>query len=224
MKRVYFLAALALASFLCVPQLAKADDIPQTIGNALAITPGAVLGAATFNTDVGGQPAPFDKIYGGPNSNFSESWTFNSYIIPAGDTLTAATITIGLWMSPLSTNTSPVASFILDGTYNLTALLNTEVGTVGSGKNTYEVYTISLTDGALAALASGSAMFSLSLQGPGNGVLAGGTPDLAGGLAFSTLDMTGQSGSSTVPEPSTLALLLIGIAGLRSKRLSRNQS
>jgi PEP-CTERM motif len=227
MRKKQLIVLVALAGLLCCIRPAFADQISTTIGNPGNFVAGQVVGVSTFNSTVAGQPAPFNAFIGsnatGPN--FSASWTF-SYTLPVSSTITGATLTIGILDSPWQgragnstpPNTNQVASFTLDGTVSLAGLLNTEINSVGTGINKYEVDTISIPGADLSALASGSATFALALQGPGNGVL-GPTSFLGAGLDFSTLDITvtpSSGGGSPVPEPSTLTLLAAGLIGLRS--------
>lgn len=227
MRKTELIVLVALAGLLCSIQPALADSISTTIGNPSNFVAGQIVGVSTFNGIVAGQPAPFNAFIGSNTTgpNFSGSWTF-SYTIPASSTITGATLTIGIldspWQgrvgNPTPKNTNQVASFTLDGTLALTGLLNTEINSVGTGINKYEVDTISIPAADLPDLATGSATFALALQGPGNGVL-GPTSFLGAGLDFSTLDITvtpGSGGGSPVPEPSTLTLLAAGLLGLRT--------
>lgn len=212
---------------------AKADTV-TTLGSQ-EFTPGTFVGVGTFNGDpvVMAQSAPFNAFIGSSPSgpNFSGTWTF-TYLLPASSTVTGATLTIGIIDSPWEgkvgnstpANTDQVASFVLNGTDDLTALLNTEINTVGTGKNILEVDQITIPTADLAALGSNSAMFSLTLQGPGNGVL-GPTPFLGAALDFSTLDITTESSVVTpTPEPSTWLLLCTGMLSLGLARMLLKQS
>jgi hypothetical protein len=238
MRKWYLANAVIVVGLLCAQQLAKADTV-QTIGNPSNFTAGEIVHAGTFNTTVMAepltQPAPFN-IFTGSNTagpNFSATWMF-TYSLPASSTITGATLTIGIvdspWegsaTNPTPANTDQVAMFTLDTTDSLTAALNTEINTVGTGSNLYEVDTISIPGADLADLGSGSATFYLALQGPGSGVLGAPTPSLGAGLDFSTLDISTQQTVATSPEPSTWVLLctgmlFFGIERLRAKRLLR---
>jgi len=223
MKIWSLVSAAVVMCWLCGQQPANADTV-VTIGNPAIFAPGSIVPAGTFNATVKSQPFPFNGIIGsntGVNMNFSAMWTFT---YPTDGGFTGATLTIGIldspWEGPTATNTTPkntsqVKSFTLDpGTLNLdlTGLLNAEINTVGTGINTYEIDQITIPEADLSALASGTATFSLTLQGPGNEVSLLGTPkvnlpspSLAAGLGFSTLHLT--------PEPATWLLLLTGILG-----------
>jgi hypothetical protein len=223
-------SAAVVMCWLCGQQPACADTV-VTIGDPAMFAAGSIVPAGTFDAKLkseppGTQPFPFNGFIGsntGVNMNFSTSWTF--VYTPIG-TPPGAILTIGIldspWEGPTATNTTPkntsqVKSFVLDPAtlkLDLTSLLNTEINTVGTGLNTYEIDQITIPDADLSALASGTATFSLTLQGPGNEVALQGTPpvkvnlpspSLAAALGFSTLHLT--------PEPGTWLLLLTGILG-----------
>src|ERR1700686_3538430 len=221
MKNWCLVSAAIIMGWVCGQQPAKADTV-TTKGNPTIFAAGAIVPAGTVGAAVALQDASFNGIIGSNTAgpNFSASWTF-VYTLPTGDVVTGATLTIGILDSPWKgktgnttpANTSQVASFTLDSTFDLTGLLNTEINSVGTGLNKYEIDEITIPAADLSALASGTAKFSLTLQGPGNGVL-GPTKFLGAGLGFSTLDIATQP--STVPptpEPATWLLLSTGILG-----------
>jgi hypothetical protein len=95
-------------------------------------------------------------------------------------------------------------------------------GVTSSPKNCpeYNIYQITISDGALAALTSGTATFDFKMQGPGVGAF-GSTTYNGAILDFSELDVTGTA--APAPEPSSIMLLAAGVgcAGLLQRRLRR---
>ena len=168
-----------------------------------------------------GQPAPFDQGYGAdPIIDFAVDWTFN-YSAPTGP-ISAASITVGVLDHDSASPGSQLASFNVDGT-DVTATLDAAFEGHGGANNEYNEYTIGLPAGAFPALVDGTALVSLTLQGP---VL---TPPLFGGdpvqesnngahIFFSTLQIT------FVPEPSTFVLLTMGVYGMVSGRWRRKRA
>jgi hypothetical protein len=214
---------LAAATLLAAASLAQAGVITSNIGASL-FPSGSFLGSGTFVTAVAGQPAPFNGFIGGDNtSNFSATWVFN-YSIPATDTITAASIQIGIFDHDSAGAGDQVASFTLNTSNDLTVPLNTlfnasggqTVSTPGVGtQSEYDIYTLTLPSSVFASLAGGTATFSLTLQN-GVGVL-GATPFNGAGMDFSTLSITTQSSTPPppqVPEPSTAALMAIGLSAV----------
>jgi len=215
MKKWCLVSAAVVMCWLCGQQPANADTV-QSVGSE-HFTAGMTVLAGTFDA-----AAPFKGFMGSSNTagpSFSGSWTF-MYTLPTGESATGATLTIGILDSPWEgkvgnttpKNTDQVKSFTLDSTIDLTSILNTEINTVGTGLNKYEIDQITIPFADISALDSGTAKFSLTLQGPGNG-LFGPTAFLAAGLDFSTLDIVSQPPTPPTPEPATWLLLLTGIVG-----------
>lgn len=222
MTNKYLSIAAVLACVLCLATPMMADDIPTSIGTQ-HFTSGSSTTSAAYLSAVSGQPAPFNGFCGViTTTDCSTSWTFD-YTIPAGDTVTGATLSIGLLDLDSSATTDRVASLTLndDDVTGLTALLNTAAngldGGAGSVRNEYDVLEITIPAADLTDLTGGSATFALVLQGPGLGAL-GTTPHDAVGLDFSTLDITATPGSSgggtPTPEAPTWAMMFAGIVAL----------
>lgn len=181
------------------------------------------IGTATFTSANGGDPAPFNQFIGSDvtgGSNFTASWTFAAYGGPIADPVLSATIQIGLYDGDSAATGNQVAAFTVDGV-DLTALLNAVLEATPAYTGTEVYYTVDLPAAALAALTDGSATFSLTLQGPGSGIL-GDTPNNGAGLDFAALSIstdTGNGGGPTpVPAPGTLALALLGLGLVRWRR------
>ena len=230
MRTHHSAAAAALACALCFATAAKADTIDTSIGSQ-HFTAGTKVTSAAYAAAVSGQPAPFNAFCGSDtSSNCSTSWIFN-YAIPSGDTITGATLTLGILDIDSAAAGNQVGSFTLNGSDNLTGLLNTASegveGGAGSPNSYYEVLSITIPGTDLTALLGGSATFALALSGPGLGVL-GTTTFNGAGLDFSTLDITASAGSTPppppVPEPSAATLLVTGIVALSLRALVSRQS
>jgi hypothetical protein len=229
MKIFHVAVAIILAGGLCVAQPAKADEIVSSVGNTSSgFTDGQAVSSALFASTNGTQLAPFNAACGSDSgtagsTTCSASWTFG-YVVPAGDTITGATLTLGIVDLDSKAAGNQIAAFNVSGTNDLTGLLNAVSeglnGATGSINNQYNVLTISIPGADLAALSGSSATFSLALAAPGLGAL-GSSPSNGADLVFSTLDITATPGSTTppppVPEPSTSMLLVLGLALLATK-------
>lgn len=220
-----FAAVLAACVFLSVPAL-KADTI---VNDGLTTPPwsvgATVTNGSTYTAAVAGQPAPFDAFFGNSTGTqvFDETWSF-SYTPPS--TIAGATISLGLIYAPASTDTSPTVSFTLDGTIDLTSLLNAEMNAVHAPgfDDLYEVETVTIPAADLGALGTSPATFALELQGPGQGKF-GTTTGMQAAIVNSTLDL--QTKIVTPPPPSTpepatfvlfgLGLAMVGLAVMRRR-------
>jgi len=168
---------------------------------------GSTVGTGTFNTAVGGQPAPFNAFCGSDiTANCTASWTF-TYSNLSGLTISVATLTLGILDIDSAAAGNQVASFILNGTDDLTGALNAASeglnGGAGAPNSQYDVLTMSIPSTYFTDLQSGTATFALTLQGPGLGVL-GNTTDNGAGLDFSSLYID-------TPEPTSWTFVLIGL-------------
>ena len=221
MRRTLFSIGVAAAFFVCfvLPAKATPTSIDVSLGNtAPGFSPGTKITPAQYNSAASGQPAPFNAPCGSDaSSNCSASWTFN-YPVPSGP-VGSASLSLGIYDIDSAAPGDQIASFTLDGSDDLTGLLNTAseaLDGTGSPNSYYDVLTITIPGADLAALGSGSATFALQLTGPGLGAL-GDTPDNGAGLVFSSLDI------GVTPEPTSWLLFLTGIAliggGLFSRRI-----
>jgi len=228
MKKIW-LSALVLLSAFAFPSVATASSIVVSLGNTAPTDPfnggaplvsGNVYGSAVISSNF---VAPFFTDFCGADAgatpaNCDKSWTFN-YVIPAGETLTAASLSVGLWDLDSSQAGNQVALYQVNGGDVLTSSLNTAAealhGGTGALNAEYNVFTFSLA--SFGALSGGSASVHLTFQGPGGGLF--GATDLNGGaILFSTLNLTTTPTTPRVPEPSTLFLVVTGVGlGLRSR-------
>jgi len=184
---------------------------------------GTLVGSvAAFTALQGGEPAPIGSFIGTDvgAGNFTAAWTFNF----AAGAVSAASITFGIFDHDSAATGNQLASFSIDG-IDLTAVLDALFEVPGTGTQTEaNVYTIVLSGAALAALADGSATFSLTLQGPalcgGAGTIVDCVPVLGNGagLDFSSLDYT----AAAAPEPATLALFGVALAAITLVRRRRS--
>ena len=113
MKKATFLAQI-VAAVLANSALANATTISQTLGG-VDFTNGQTVGAGTFNAASSGQPAPFNAFIGSDISgpNFSGTWTFSYGAI--ADTITGATLEIGLLDGDSAAPGNQVASYSIGG-------------------------------------------------------------------------------------------------------------
>jgi hypothetical protein len=193
-------AGLAIAA---VPDAASAQTF--TLGDQDFVPGQSVGGVAGFNSASTGEPAPFDVFRGGDitgGQNFSASFTFN--FAPIGS-VTGASLTFGIFDLDAFLSGDQVASFLVGGA-DLTAALNALAEAAATSNGGIDVFTLALPASTFGAIASGALTASLSLQG-GPGQISNGA-----GLDFARL--TVNSTASTVPEPSTWALMATGLLTL----------
>jgi len=189
-----------------------------TLGDQDFANGSLVNGAAAFAAPQAGEPAPIGVFIGsdfGPS--FSASWTFGY----APGSASSASITIGIFDHDSAAAGDQVAFFGVDGV-DLTSGLNTLFESFGGTQAEDNVYTLALSGAALAALADGSATFTLTLKGPGlqgiPGACCSTTSGNGAGLDFTSLTVN----RAAVPEPSSVALLGLGMLGFAFSRRRRS--
>ena len=215
----------SLTALIAASSLVQGATISTPLGNTSpSFADGSHPATATVLTALTG-PAPFNAICGsdtGTNgsTNCSANWTFN-YTIPSGDTILAATLTLGIWDIDSKAAGNQVASYLLTGGDNLTGLLNTVAealnGGTGATNNEYDVLTVVIPGTSFSQLATGTAKISLALQPPGLGAL-GNSPSNGAGLVFSELDITA---AEPTPEPSFVTLVPMALGAFAFFRRRR---
>lgn len=223
--------ALAAVAMLALPSVALASSIVVSVGNTAPTDPfnggaplvsGNTYGSAVISSNF---VAPFFTDFcgndaGATPANCDKSWTFN-YVIPGGESITAASLTVGVWDLDSTQAGNQVSLYQVNGGDVLTGSLNTAAealhGGTGAPNIEYDVFTFSLAN--FGALSGGSATIHMTWAGPGGG-LFGPTDFNGGAILFSTLNLTTQGSTPPpiVPEPTTLLLMATGLgAGLRSR-------
>ena len=228
MKKIW-LYLLAVLATLILPSVVLATPIVVSLGNTAPTDPfnggaplvsGNTYGSAVISSNF---VAPFFIDFCGADAgatpaNCDKSWTF-VYVIPAGETIASASLTVGLWDLDSTQAGNQIALYQINGGDVLTSALNTAAealhGGTGAVNVEYNVFTFSLTN--LAALSGGSATVHLTFQGPGGG-LFGPTDTNGGAILFSTLNITTQPSSAPTPEPGTWILLMSGLSALAGRR------
>jgi hypothetical protein len=217
---------LALAVILSAASPWASADVVVSLGNtSSSLVNGAVETTAAVNAAQSGQPAPFTGNCGNDAAaNCMASWTLPSYSL-AGQTVTGATLTLGIWDIDSGAPGLQVASYEVSGIDDLTTLLNNAAeglnGGAGAVNSEYDVFSVVIPDFALFD-GTTSAAISLALQGPGLGV--GPTNPTFNGakLVFSTLDLQTTQNTAT-PEPSMLPFLMGGIGAIVLARRFRKR-
>jgi hypothetical protein len=170
---------------------------------------GMSVGTATFTgaSDV----SPFNTFIGSDVSgpDMSTSWMFTYPQIT--DPITSATILVSLYDDDSIAAGSQLQAFDLNSTVDLRSSLDALMEAKQDGSGLIAYYTVNIPSSGFAQLASGNVTVNLALQGPGHGVL-GDTTFNGGGVDFAVLTIT------TVPEPATLGMLLLGAAAARRRR------
>jgi hypothetical protein len=140
-------------------------------------------------------------------------------VIPAGQTITAASLTVGLWDLDSNQAGNQVGLYQVNGGDVLTSALSTAAealnGGTGSVNAEYDVFTLALSN--FGVLSGGNPTVHLAFQGPGGG-LFGPTEFNSGAILFSTLNITTGT-TASVPEPGSWALLASVVGVLAGRRI-----
>jgi len=219
----------SIIAFLAASSLVNGAVISTSLGNtAPGFANGSIQTTTALNTAQTGQPAPFTGNCGSDaTANCTAMWTLN-YSVPSGQTISGATLLLGIWDIDSGAPGNQVASYTLTGADDLTVALNTVAEALNAGagsKNSeYDVLSVTIPNTSYSVLAGGTAQFSLALQGPGLGILSPTTNPSSNGakLVFSTLnlDTTDATDVTPTPEPSfvTLVPMALGAFALFRRR------
>lgn len=202
---VFALRALLPAALLAVAGGA-ANATVVTLGEQ-DFTDGTTVALLDYNRAQSGESAPAGGRFRGrdvgpTNGNFDESWVFNF----APQSPTMASLTMGLYDHDCDGPACTVVESFLIGGNDFTAALTEALRSTGTFVNqAYDVVTIDLSS-IVGDFADGALEMSLRMRGGGifdelwNGI----------GIDFArlTIDVT------QLPEPKTLALFGLGLAGL----------
>src|SRR5262245_51657932 len=238
MTKKIWLPVLALVAMVAFSRPALASSIVVSVGNTAPTDPfnggvplvsGNVYGSAVISSNF---VAPFFTDFcgmaetGATPSNCDKSWTFN-YVIPAGEFIAAASLSVGLWDLDSTQAGNQVALYQVNGGDVLTGALNTASealhGGTGAVNIEYDVFTFSLAN--FGALSGGQAAVHLTFAGPGGG-LFGPTNENGGAILFSTLNITTQGSApppGVVPAPTSLLLLGTGLGAVLRSRIRKGR-
>ncbi|HEY3044528.1 MAG TPA: PEP-CTERM sorting domain-containing protein [Vicinamibacterales bacterium] len=224
-------AVIVVVSILGLLPVWSAEAVTAQLGDQDFMS-GTFHTSGDFTTMSAGDPPIFNAPCGSDNNvagpNCSLGWTL-TYSIPAGETITGAALTLGIWDHDSAVAGDQVFAYTINS-IDLTALLNMAFNSFGGadGPNCpgpnggtvfcseYDVYTINVPAASLTALAPGPAAVVLTLQGPGHAVL-GNTTFNGAIIDFSRLDITTVPAETRVPEPATLMLVAAGLGGIGAR-------
>ena len=213
------LAALAMGALALTGNTASAA-ISSLYGDNDGFGIGATSGTldATFSNNSGDAPFTDVRLIGNgfsPFSAFAPTGSFSAFVVPGGQTITSATLTIrfGSWSNEFPLDEPNI--LMLDGV-DLSALLSNFTANTGADLNAddIETHTIALPGSFLPNLADGVVSLNGTHISEGDG---------AGSFQvdFLQLDITTTDAVTAVPEPGTLALFGATLAGLGLLRRTR---